>query len=114
MSLIRSVKNANYTTISNVAANDPGLSLKSKGLFYFLMSKPDSWTITERGLMAQLREGRTAVAAALKELEAAGYLQRETLRNDNGKFTAGATVLREEPCSDYRALVSRARVTLYE
>lgn len=97
MSIIRSVKNAKYTTVSNVAANDPKLSLKAKGIFYFLMSKPDSWTISERGLMTQLREGRTAIAAALKELEDAGYLQREQVRNEGGRFKTGNNVLREEP-----------------
>lgn len=97
MSLIRSVKNANYTTISNVAANDPKLSLKAKGIFYFLMTKPDTWTINERGLCTQLREGRGAVGAALKELEDAGYLQREPVRNEGGRFKAGNSILREEP-----------------
>ncbi|SDP33849.1 hypothetical protein SAMN04487914_108122 [Arthrobacter sp. ok909] len=97
MSIIRSRKNAKYTTVSNVAANDSKLSLKAIGLFYFLMTKPDTWQITERGVVAQRPEGRDAVSAALKELEEAGYLRREKSRNENGKFVPGGSDLFEEP-----------------
>ncbi|MDQ0923304.1 hypothetical protein QF038_001812 [Pseudarthrobacter sp. W1I19] len=97
MSIIRSVKSAKYTTVSNVAANDKRLSLKALGLFYFLMTKPDNWNISERGVVAQRPEGRDAVSSALKELEAAGYLRRGQGRNVNGKFVAGDCDLLEEP-----------------
>lgn len=100
MSIIRTVKNTNYTILSNVAANDTRLSLKSLGLFYFLMAKPNNWKITERGLFAQRPEGRTALSSALGELEEAGYLERQVARGEDGKFMSGDVVLHEEPWLD--------------
>jgi len=94
--IIRTRKNKNYTTLCNVALNDPELSLKAKGLFAFLMSKPDDWKISYRGLMTQLKEGQRAILGALAELEEVGYLDRELTQNKAGHifFTS---VLKEEP-----------------
>lgn len=94
--ILRTEKNQNYTTLCNIALNDPELSLKAKGLFAFLMSKPADWKISYRGLMTQLREGQRAILGALAELEQAGYLQRDLTQNEQGQiyFTS---VLREQP-----------------
>lgn len=97
MPIVRSVKTKDYTTISNSAANDQRLSLKAKGLFYFLMSKPDTWEISYRGLVSQLKEGQSAVLAALQELEDSGYLERSSQR-EGGKFTSAPSILHEQPC----------------
>lgn len=110
MSIIRSVKSAKYTTVSNVAANDKRLSLKAIGLFYFLMTKPDNWNVTERGIVTQRPEGRDAVAAALRELEEAGYLRRGKSRNVNGKFIAGDSELSEEPWLENPSMDNPAQV----
>lgn len=93
--IIRSEKNNNYTTICNVALNDINLSLKAKGLWAFIMSKPDNWSVSSRGLETQLKEGRDAIMAALKELEDAGYLERGEKRHKDGKWSTGSSVLHE-------------------
>lgn len=94
--IIRTRKNKNYTTLCNIALNDPELSLKAKGLFAFLMSKPEDWKISYRGLMTQLKEGQRAILGALAELETHGYLDRELEQNDQGHIFF-SSVLREEP-----------------
>lgn len=94
--ILRTRKNKNYTTLCNVALNDPDLSLKAKGLFAYLMSKPDDWKISYRGLMAQLKEGQRAILGALAELEEAGYLDRE-LEQDKRGHIFFTSVLHEEP-----------------
>ena len=93
--ILRTRKNKNYTTLCNVALNDPALSLKAKGLFAFLMSKPDDWRISYRGLTTQLKEGKDAILGALKELEDAGYLQRSRRQTPSGKLI-WESVLQEE------------------
>lgn len=98
----RRVKNKNYSTISNVALNDPRLSLKTKGLYAYLMSKPDTWEISREGIRSQVKESRTAIDSALKELEDAGYLRRErTKKDEHGRFKP-ESVLYEEPLSENR------------
>lgn len=94
--ILKTEKNANYTTLCNIALNDPELSLKAKGLFAFLMSKPTDWTISYRGLMTQLKEGQWSILKALKELEDTGYLQRDLEQNSDGQLYI-TSVLREQP-----------------
>lgn len=94
--IIRSEKNKNYTVISNVGINDERLSLKARGLYAYLLSKPDSWKISDRGLSSVLTEGRDAISKALKELEDSGYLVRNRESAGDGKFKWTAT-LYEEP-----------------
>lgn len=90
-------KTRDYSVIANTAANDERLSLKAKGLFFYLMTKPDSWQISYRGVMSQLREGEAAVRAAFKELEVCGYIVRSNARQADGRF-APEVVLHEKPC----------------
>lgn len=102
--VIRTIKNESYTTMCNAALIDPNLSLKAKGLWAFIMSKPDGWNINYRGLMTQLKEGQVAILAALKELEDCHYLVRGQIKNDAGKFTQGDSVLYEMPCLEQEAI----------
>lgn len=94
--ILRINKTTKYTIISNHAADDKNLSLKAKGLIYYLLTKPDKWQITNSGIASQLKEGKDAIASALNELEENGYLKRETSRSVDGKFKYDAT-LSENP-----------------
>jgi hypothetical protein len=96
--IIRTEKNANYTTISNFALNDSNLSLKAKGLWAYIMSQSDEWKINYRGLMSQLKEGQRSILGALHELEDAGYLIRGQTHQNDGTFTQGDATLYEQPC----------------
>lgn len=84
--IIRTRKNKNYTTLCNIALNDPELSLKAKSLFAFLMSRPKHYRINYRTLMLELREGQRAILAALRELENYGIIERELVRGWNGRI----------------------------
>ncbi len=95
--IIRTEKNANYTTISNFALNDPNLSLKAKGLWTYIMAQPDEWKINYRGLMSQLKEGQRSILGALRELEDAGYLIRGKTHKSDGTFAQDDAVLYERP-----------------
>lgn len=95
--IIRAEKTKNYTTIANFAFEDERLSLKAMGLFAYLMSKPDNWNITSRGIASQVKEGRDAVLSAMKELEDAGYLVRGKQKKVDGKFVTAEAVLYEKP-----------------
>lgn len=102
MAIMRIMKTKDYTTISNYAAKDATLSLKAKGLFYYLMTKPDNWVITREGLRSQLLEGKNALDSALKELENAGYLLRiKEQSKDSGRFYYNS-VLYENPMPENR------------
>lgn len=50
MPVFRVEKNSNYTTMCNYHLRDQGLSLKGKGLLSMLLSLPDTWNYSVRGL----------------------------------------------------------------
>lgn len=69
-----------FVKVYNVLLDDKRLSLKAVGLAVHLLSKPDNWEIAADRLGRELKEGRTTVLTALKELERAGYLVREKVQ----------------------------------
>ena len=79
MAVFRVEKNRNYTIMSNVHLKDRGISLKAKGLLSVILSLPEDWNYTTRGLAAICKEGVDSIGAALRELESAGYLIRHRI-----------------------------------
>ena len=45
-----------FTQVSNNLINDKNLSLKSKGLYVFMFSKPQGWNFTIRSMSKQRRK----------------------------------------------------------
>jgi DNA-binding MarR family transcriptional regulator len=74
-----------YATVPNELLNNPDISLKAKGLFAYLQSKPDNWSFSIDRMASQLKENRDAIRGAIKELEEHGYLIRKR-RRENGKW----------------------------
>ena len=72
MSVFRIERNKNYTVMSNYHLRDTTISLKSKGLLSMMLSLPDEWNYTTRGLAKICKEGVDAIGGALRELESAG------------------------------------------
>ena len=79
-------KNKNYTTISNYHLRDNKLSLNAKGLLSLVLSLPDDWNYTEKGLETLSSDGLTKVKSTINELISAGYLVR-TQSKEQGKFS---------------------------
>ena len=104
MPVFRVEKNANYTTMCNYHLRDRTLTLKSKGLLSMLLSLPDTWNYSVRGLAAFSLEGVDGIMTALKELESHGYLERRQLRQANGRLGRTEYVIYEmpqiKPCVD--------------
>lgn len=86
MAVIRVEKNRNFTTMSNYHLRDKELSLKAKGLLSQILSLPDEWDYSVRGLASICLEGKDCIVATLKELEIKGYLVRKQLRDANGRL----------------------------
>ena len=97
MAVFRVEKTRDYTVMSNHHLKDRSLSLKSKGLLSIMLSLPEEWSYTTRGLAAICKEGVDAIGGALKELEAAGYLVRNKLRNAKGQITDTEYIIYESP-----------------
>jgi len=75
-----------YATIPNDLVNSTEISLKAKGLFAYIQSKPDGWEFSAERISNQLKEGLPTINSALKELESNGYLRRERYQNEFGHW----------------------------
>ena len=62
-----------------------------------MLSLPEHWDYTLAGLAHICQEGVSSIRAAINELEAAGYLRRQRLRNGKGQLTDTEYTLLERP-----------------
>lgn len=74
-----------FTVIGNHLAQHAELSLLAIGLAVHIQSLPGGAFIDIRTLAARFPEGKTRIAAALRELEAHGYLRRTCERTSTGR-----------------------------
>ncbi len=80
MAVFRIEKTRDYTVMSNQHLCNAGLSLKSKGLLSMMLSLPEDWNYTTRGLAKICKEDTDSISSALKELERAGRVRTSRIR----------------------------------
>ena len=97
MAVFRIERTRDYTVMSNHHLRDKALSLKSKGLLSMMLSLPEDWNYTTRGLAKICKEGVDAIGGALRELESAGYIVRHQLRDRQGRISDTEYVIYEQP-----------------
>ena len=97
MAVFRIERTKDYTVMSNHHLRNHELSLKAKGLLSMMLSLPDDWNYTTRGLAKICKEGVDAIGSALRELETAGYIVRNQLRDQQGRISDTEYVIYEKP-----------------
>ena len=97
MAVFRIERTRDYTVMSNHHLKDSALSLKAKGLLSMMLSLPEEWNYTTRGLAKICKEGVDAIGGALKELEKAGYIVRRQLRGPGGRISDTEYTIYEKP-----------------
>ena len=75
----------NFTVVHNQFLQDPELGIAERGLLMTMLSKPNSYDFSIKGLASLLPNGETAIRTALINLENLGYLRRDRIK-DKGKF----------------------------
>jgi hypothetical protein len=104
--IIRTEKTSNYTILPNEFLLDETISDKARGLLARLLSRPDNWSLNVNYLVKTGKGGHTAVRSAIRELEAAGYIQKEVSRHRNGRIIGVEYIIHEtpvRPCGDKSA-----------
>lgn len=97
MSVYKLHRTNGFTVMSNFHLRDKNLSLKSVGLLSKMLSFPDGWKFSTRGLASICKEGPDAITTALKELEQCGYLVRTRQRDSLGRLSQTEFDLYEQP-----------------
>lgn len=96
---------APFTQVPNALLTDPEITLKAKGLYALMYSKPDGWQFYETAIAKECREGKEAVSAGLDELVKSGWLRRSGGRQERtNRFCA----------YDYEILASRDGLAVTE
>ena len=97
MAVFRVERNKGYTVMSNHHLRNKELSLKAKGLLSQMLSLPEDWDYTLKGLSLINREKIDAIREAIKELERAGYIVRSRERDEKGRLRGTDYIIYEQP-----------------
>ena len=93
MSIIRAPRQPNgFTVIRDDVLRDERLSYRARGILAVILSRPDNWRTDAISLCRGATEGREAVRSALRELEEAGYIVRQRLQDERGRWRSVALV----------------------
>lgn len=97
MAVFRIEKTRDYTVMANHHLRNTKLSLKAKGLLSLMLSLPEDWDYTTKGLARICKDGVDSICSAVNELEEHGYVIRERIRNSKGQLTDIQYTILEKP-----------------
>ena len=97
---IRTKKERNYTVMDNTFLRDERLSARAKGIFAYILYLPEDWCIYQSELVKHFKDGKDALRTAVKELETLGYITKEKVKNELGRFSGWQYVVNESPKSE--------------
>lgn len=108
MAILRKNNKERFTTVPQSILRDKNLSLKEMGLLIKMLSLPDDWEFSEKGLFTLFdNDGKTSIKNGLKRLEELGYLERKKAKGSDGRFYGWDWFLSEEPNSFNRGRENR-------
>ena len=70
---------------------------QDKGLLSLMLSLPEEWDYTTKGLARICKDGVDSICAGVRELEEHGYVIRQRVRNPNGQLGAIEYTILEQP-----------------
>lgn len=97
MAVFRIEKTRDYTVMANHHLRNTKLSLKAKGLLSLMLSLPEDWDYTTKGLAKICKDGVDSICSTVNELEKHGYVIRERIRNAKGQLTDIQYTILEQP-----------------
>jgi len=97
LAVFRVEKTKDYTVMANHHLRNTQLSLKAKGLLSLMLSLPENWDYTTKGLSCICKDGIDSINATVKELEEQGYVVRKRIRNEKGQLTSIEYTILEKP-----------------
>ena len=97
MPVFRVDKSRDFTVVANCVFKDRSLSAKAKGILVEMLSLPESWDYTLKGLTSLFSDGIDSIRQGINELEKHGYIVRERKRDARGRLGGMDYVIYETP-----------------
>lgn len=103
MSIVRAPRpETNWYLLDKRISEDSRLSWAARGMLIFLLGKPDHWRVSVKALInetagAQKSSGRDAVYGLLRELQDAGYVERQQRMTAAGAYEEVDYIVHESP-----------------
>ena len=95
--IIRVNKKANFVVISRFPLEDERLTWEARGLYSFLLAKPDNWQISLTHLTRSSPAGRDKNRRILNELVGFKYICKNEIRTTSGQFSYPEYIIYELP-----------------
>lgn len=95
--VFRVPKDKDFTVLKNYVLKDEALTIGARGLFCIMLSLPEKWNYSLRGLSDITKDGVSKIRSAVHELEQYGYLIRRQTRNEKGWITGVEYIIFEVP-----------------
>ena len=95
--IFRVEKTKGFTVMSNYHLRDKNLSLKAKGLLSLVLSLPEDWNYSIKGLCEICKESSNTIMRILQEMESLKYLERERQFGEHGRIKGFSYVFYEFP-----------------
>ena len=114
MAILRKGNKGRYTVIPQSITTDTRLSLRDLGLLVKLLSLPDDWEFSEKGVHKIIsNDGMRSIRAGLNKLETLGYLRRERRRDEKGRLTSVEWYVFETPVKETKVDETRMDSDFY-
>ena len=97
MPVFRVDKSRDFTVVANCVFKDRSLSAKAKGILVEMLSLPESWDYTLKGLTSLFSDGIDSIRQGINELEKHGDIVRERKRDARGRLGGMEYVIYETP-----------------
>ncbi len=110
MAVLKNTTQGNYTVVSQNIMRDKNLTLSERGMLLTLLSLPDNWHLTIRGLNQILPDGKDKISKILNSLIDKGYVTREQNRGKHGKFDSTNLVVHESPINQSDIVISPGNI----
>ena len=86
-----------YTIVSQNILKDENLSLKERGLLVTMLSLPDGWNFSIKGMAKILPDGIESISSTLNSLQDKGYVVSRQIKSENGRFGRNELELYDYP-----------------
>lgn len=93
---IRRNRSEGYASVCTHILRNKTVSCKARGVFMTIMSLPENWDFSIKGLIAIVPDGQHAIYSVMEELIDAGYVERSHLR-ELGKIVGVEYTFNEVP-----------------